>query len=107
MGKSGGSFTLAAVGSTEEAQEVAELGHGILTYSLLAAAGAVDSGPLANRILQPSAPGGVADVLEWFSYASGAVPRLNKRYFGREQQVQLGGRGKAFSVLSVQQRKGN
>lgn len=101
LGKSGGTFTLAAVGSTEEAQEVAELGHGLLTYSLLAAAGAVDAGPLADRTLQPAAQGGVADVLEWFSYASGAVPRLNKRCFGREQQVQLGGQGKAFPVLSV------
>jgi uncharacterized caspase-like protein len=101
LGKKGGTFTLAASGSTEEALEVKELRHGVLTYSLLAAAGAIDSGPLADRILQPAAPGGVADVLEWFSYASGTVPRLNKTYFKREQQVHLGGQGQAFPILSV------
>lgn len=99
LGKDGGTFTLAAVGSTEEAHEVKELGHGILTYSLLAAAQSVENGPLLDRPLLPSAAAGVADVLEWFSYAAGNVPRLTKQYFGKEQQVQIGGRGTAFPVL--------
>ncbi len=101
LGKSGGTFTLAAVGSNAEAQEVDDLGHGLLTYALLAAAHAAETGPLIERPLRPAAARGVADVLEWFSYAAGQVPRLSKQYFGSEQQVQLGGQGKAFQVLRV------
>ena len=101
LGKEGGTFTLAAVGATDEAQEVKELGHGVLTYCLLSGAQAIDLGPLRNRSLKPAAAGGVADVLEWFSYAAGNVPRVTKQYFGKEQQVQLGGQGKAFSILGL------
>ena len=100
LGKDGGTFTLAAVSSGAEAQEVKDLGHGILSYCLLAGVGAIDNGPLQDRSLQAAA-GNNADVLEWFSYAAGNVPRLTKQYFGREEQVQLGGTGKAFALLQV------
>ncbi len=100
LGKEGGTFTLAAVSSDAEAQEIKELGHGILSYCLLAGAGAIDKGPLLDRSLQ-SASGDGADVLEWFSYAAGNVPRISRQYSGKEQQVQLGGTGKAFPVLRV------
>lgn len=103
LGQDGGTFTLAAVSSQQEAQEVRELGHGILSYCLLAAAGVVDSGPLQNRSVQPAAADRVVDVLEWFSYAAGYVPRLSRQYFGNEQQVQLGGQGKAFAVFGASQ----
>jgi uncharacterized caspase-like protein len=100
LGKEGGTFTLAAVSSDAEAQEIKELGHGILSYCLLAGAGAINNGPLLDRSLQ-SASGDSADVLEWFSYAVGNVPRISRQYSGTEQQVQLGGTGKAFPVLRV------
>lgn len=101
LGQAGGTFTLAAVGANERAQEVSELGHGILTYCLLAAAGVVDDGPLSTRPMDVAGSDRKADVLEWFSYAAGNAPRLTKQYFGRDQQVQIGGKGKAFPVLQV------
>ena len=44
-----------------------------------------------------------SDVLEWFSYASGHVPRLTKQYLGQEQYVQTGGQGRSFPVLPARE----
>ncbi len=101
VSSSSGVFMIAAAGASEEAQEIDQLGHGVLTYSLLAAAGAVDRGPLLDKPAETANADGVLDVLEWFGYASGAVPRLMKQYFGSEQQVRLSGSGVAFPVLSI------
>lgn len=98
IGKSGGTFALAAVGSSGVAHEVEELQHGILSYCLLAGAGAVEFGPLADRPLQSAAVGRV-DVLEWLSYAAAHVPRLTSQYFDQEQQAHVGGTGKSFGIL--------
>ena len=105
LGTSPGVFTIAASAAGEEAQEIAELGHGVLTYALLAGLRAVPpGGPLDNLAIQPAGPAGRADVLEWFSYASGHVPRLTKRYLGQEQDVQTSGHGTSFLVLPVMKR---
>ena len=102
LGTSPGVFTIAASAAGEEAQEIGELGHGVLTYALLAGLRAVPpGGPLDNLAVQPAGPDGLADVLEWFSYASGHVPRLTKRYLGQEQDVQTSGHGTSFLVLPV------
>jgi len=61
----------------------------------------VDDGPLRYRPLSASNPGQIADVLEWISYASGYVPRLTKKYFGRDQSIQQSGHGTSFPVLPV------
>lgn len=99
LGQQEGVFTLAACSAGAEAQEIEELGHGVLTYALLAGLKAVRSGPLEGLSVQPASPDGMADVLEWFSYASGHVPRLTKRYLGREQEVQVAGQGVSFPIL--------
>ena len=102
LGTSPGVFTIAASAAGEEAQEIGELGHGVLTYALLAGLRAVPpGGPLDNLAVQPAGPDARADVLEWFSYASGHVPRLTKRYLGQEQDVQTSGHGTSFLVLPV------
>ena len=101
LGRSQGVFTLAAAAAGDEAKEVPELGHGVLTYALLAGLGGAAGGPLDGQPIKPTNPEGVADVLEWFGYASGHVPRLTKRYFGREQDVQSSGQGTSFPVLPV------
>jgi hypothetical protein len=104
LSRATGVFTIAAAASGEEAQEVPELGHGVLSYALLAGLNAVGGGPLADQPLRPGNPERVADVLEWFSFASGQVPRLTRRYFGREQDVQTAGQGSSFPVLPVEDR---
>ena len=94
-----GTFTIAASSAGEEAQEIDALGHGVLTYSLLAGLRAVDSGPLKDQGIAPNNRQGIADVLEWFNFAAEQVPRLTRRYLGREQDVQTSGQGTAFLVL--------
>ena len=101
IGSDTGIFMIAAAGEDEEAQEVEDLKHGLLTYSLLAAAGAVEHGPLRDKAVMTSNPRQTIDVLEWFSFSSGVVPRLMQQYFGRAQEVRLTGSGTAFPVLRV------
>jgi WD40 repeat protein len=101
LSRSTGLYTLAAAAAGDEAKEVDELGHGVLSYVLLAGLGAVDRGPLADQAIRPGNAEQVVDVLEWFSYATGQVPRLTKRYFGREQDVQFSNEGRNFPILPL------
>jgi WD40 repeat protein len=83
-----GVYSLSATAADELAAESKELGHSILTYSLLAALGAVDSGPLKGQKLASRA---AVDVLDWFRFARNQVPALYKKYIGRPQHVELSG----------------
>ena len=101
LGQDGSVFTIAASAAADEAQEIDALGHGLLTYCLLAGLNAVDSGPLAAAGLHGNRPDGLADVLEWFSYASGQVPRVSRDLLGIVQEVQSSGHGASFVVLPL------
>lgn len=101
LSRAQGVFTIAAASSSEEAQETDELGHGVLTYALLAGLKAVDRGPLAGKYVRPSGPERVVDVMEWFAFASGQVPRLTDQLFGASQHVQTGIQGSSFPVLPL------
>ena len=98
LSRSQGIFTLAATSATDEAQEVPDLGHGVLTYALLAAMGAVDQGPLRTQPLKRSEEH-VVQVRDWFSFAQDKVPRLTSLYFGEEQFVGFSGSGSDFPIL--------
>jgi WD40 repeat protein len=99
-----GLYTIAAAADKEEAKEVKELGHGVLTYSLLAAFAAVDRGPLKGEGLRP-AGGDVVDVDEWFKYASRRMPDVMRVYFNRDQQPVISTeRSGGFPILPVPQR---
>jgi uncharacterized protein YjiK len=99
MNRNEGVFVIAATVSSQEAKEVEALGHGLLTYTLLAALNAVDKGPLADRGLRATGPGGMVDVFSWFNYASNQMPELMKKYYGREQDVEPGISGTSFPLL--------
>ena len=101
MSRATGSFTIAATAAGDEAQEVPELGHGVLTYALLAGLGAVDVGPLKQQAIKPK-EGKVVEVRDWFSYAQDKVPVLTKYHFGREQFVAFSGHGQSFPVLPME-----
>jgi len=103
LSRTQGVFTIAASAATEEAQEAKALGHGVLTYSLLAGLKAVDSGPLADRHVQPTSPDQVVDVLEWFTFAAGQVPRLTQKLYGVSQDVQTSTQGASFPVLPLEE----
>jgi WD40 repeat protein len=102
LGRNRGVFAIAAAASMEEAQEVKELGHGVLSYALLAGLNAVDRGPLQEEWVRPGGDEGVVDVLEWFAFAAGHVPRLTKELCGQEQNVHTAGRGGNFPVLPLE-----
>jgi hypothetical protein len=102
LSRTQGIFTLAASAADEAAAEVPSLKHGILSYALLAGLKAIDDGPLAGQPIRAANQDQVVDVLEWFSYASGHVPRLSKRFTGQHQTVEMHGRGEAFPVLPLE-----
>ena len=95
-----GIFTIAAAAATQEAQESEKLRHGVLSYALLAGLKAVDGGPLEGQGVQPGGEG-VVDVLEWFNFAAGRVPRLTEALYGSAQDVQLGAQGASFPMLPI------
>ena len=97
-----GIFTIGAAPAGAKAEEPEALGHGVLTYTLLAGLRAVDHGPLADDYLRPSGRERVADVLSWFNYASGRVPRLMEQFYGEEQDVQMSASGSSFPLLPVE-----
>jgi uncharacterized caspase-like protein len=101
LARANGTFTIAAAAATDRAQEVRELQHGMLTYSLLAGLHAVQGGPLAERWIEPAGEDRVAHVLEWFGFASAQVPQLAKQYFGQPQEIQHSSIGSSFPVLPV------
>jgi hypothetical protein len=99
LGQRQGVFAIAAAAAGAEAQEVEALGHGVLTYALLAGLRAVTSGPLEGQGIAATRPDGVIDVLEWLSFAAGQVPRLTKQYLGSQQDVQTSGQGTSFGMV--------
>jgi WD40 repeat protein len=98
-----GSYMITAAPANAEAQEIDQLGHGILTYALLAAAGAVDTGPLASRTAEPtdSGSGNGLAIRDWLDYAENNVPPLMVLYFGRKQFVETIRQGDNFVLLSL------
>jgi hypothetical protein len=81
-----GIFAVVAV--TDKTVEHAELGHGMLSYPLLAAANGVQGGPLHGQLLEPADSGGAVDVIEWFHYAEEQATRLRKKLSGIPLNVQ-------------------
>jgi WD40 repeat protein len=104
LARNQGIHSIAAAAADEEAQEVNELGHGLLTYTLLAGLKGVGKGPLEEEWIRPASREGVVDVSEWFTFAAGRVPRLAKKYFGREQEVEQRSEGRSFPVLPLDDR---
>jgi WD40 repeat protein len=95
-----GIYVIAAAADKQEAKEEKELGHGVLTYTLLAAFAAVEGGPLKGEPLRPGARDEAVDVLEWFGYAGKRMPDLMKKYFDRYQDpVVATERGGSFPIL--------
>ena len=101
LSRAQGVFTIAASAASAEAQEVPDLKHGVLTYALLAAMGAVEQGPLATRGMKPKNDNKVAHIRDWFSFAQDNVPLLTKLYFNEEQFVGFTGQGESFPILPL------
>ncbi len=81
--RSHGVYALAAVAATNRAVERPDLGRGVLTHSLLNAAG-----------------GGAVDVTDWFPSAAERATALMLKLTGTGQDVQAGSRSKGFPLLA-------
>jgi hypothetical protein len=103
LSHSRGFFTIAASAASESAQEIPELKHGMLTYALLAGAGAIEDGPLANQPIKATADDKTVEVREWFSFAQDKVPLLTKLYLGQEQFIGFSGQGASFPLLPAKE----
>lgn len=78
---------IAAATASQNAEEIEDLGHGALTYALLAGLGGVERGPLKARAFETE--DGVIQVREWLGFAQENVPTLTKLFYGREQLVDV------------------
>jgi streptogramin lyase len=96
LARSYGVHLLAATGYTSKAVEFPELGHGALTYALLAAAG-IDRGPLKDRPVD--SPVGEVEVMDWFHFAADHAGTLLEKLTGSPQGVQSSSQAKAFPIL--------
>ncbi len=97
--RSTGCHVIAAATASQNAEEIHDLGHGALSYALLAGLGAVDRGPLKSRPIE--ANDGLVQVRDWLSYAQDNVPALTKLFYGREQLVDVFAKGQSFPILGV------
>jgi uncharacterized caspase-like protein len=99
LSRATGSFTIAAAAATDNAQELPQLGHGVLTYALLAGLGAVEEGPLVGQPVKTDKP--VVEVRDWFDFAQDKVPLMTRLLIGEEQFVGFSGHGTSFPVLPL------
>jgi uncharacterized caspase-like protein len=100
-----GVYSLSATAADELAAETKELGHSILTYTLLAGLRAVDGGPLSGQAIPLAQTQQAVDVLGWFRFARERVPALYEKYVGRAQQVEVSGEDQpSFPLLSADKR---
>ncbi|WP_197454965.1 caspase family protein [Stieleria varia] len=101
MSRATGSYIIAATSASAEAHEIEDLGHGVLSYTLLAGAGAEQlKGPLRSQPVVPQ-NSKTLDVRDWFNYAQDKVPGLTKLYLGEEQFVEANASGSNFPILPL------
>jgi WD40 repeat protein len=82
-GRNHGAHALIALAASDRAVECSELGRGLLTHSLLAAAGAES-----------------VDVADWFPSAAERATASMLKLTGARQDVQAGARSKGFALLA-------
>jgi hypothetical protein len=92
LARSSGTFLIAASTADQYAVEVPELGHGVLTYALLAGLG---------QGKKPAAPlntQGEVTVNSLLRYLTDEVPRLSEKYHGFRQEIVQFSTGQDFSL---------
>jgi hypothetical protein len=101
MSRTQGSFVIGAAAAGDEAQEVPDLGHGVLTYALLAGLGAAEREMPGFRPLQATSEEQLLTVRTWFAFAQDKVPALTKVFFNEEQFINFEARGLDFPILPL------
>ena len=99
LARKSGCHIIAAASSSENAQELPDIGHGALTYALMGGLGAADRGILKNRTAP--AKDGLVSTLDWFRFAHENVPILTKLSLGVEQYATYSPGRHDFPILPV------
>lgn len=99
LARAQGVHALVAAGYTNKAVEFTDLGHGALSYTLLATGG-IDRGPLKDKPMESA--GGEVDVMDWFHFAAGQAGPLLEKLTGAPQGVQSSTQAKAFPILVLE-----
>jgi uncharacterized caspase-like protein len=94
-------YTVAAAAATGRAVEHAELGHGALSYALLAGAKGVEGGPLKGQSVGPT-DGGAVDVTDWLNFAAEHAGPLAGQLAGAPQDVHASSPAKGFPILTLE-----
>jgi len=81
-----GTFLIAASTDAQFALEAKEFGHGVLTYTLLAGLGGIDTGPLANQTADLQKDN-LVTVGELITYIEEHVPTLTAKYQRQQYPV--------------------
>jgi WD40 repeat protein len=99
-----GVYCLAGSAESEKAWECEPLGHGVLTYTLLAGLNAVEKGDLKGTVIPTAAGDHRVNVLDWLQFARRNVSPLYERYASRRQHVELRGEDQPnFPLLSLKE----
>ena len=99
LARRSGCHVIAAAASNEQAEELPDIGHGALTYALIAGLGASDKGLLKNR--SATSKDGMIGVLNWFQFAAENVPAITKLSLGKEQYIEFKSKAGDFPILPV------
>ncbi len=99
LSKMTGCFTIAAAAGKEVALELPDVGHGVLTYALLAGLGAADKGLLKTRNAADS--DGFVRVRDWLGFAQDQVSNLSEMSFGKEQRAIFLSGSSNFPVMKI------
>lgn len=97
LSKMTGCYTIAAASGKEDALELTDVGHGVLTYALLGGLGVAEKGLLKGR----SAPTqeGLIHVRDWLGFAQDNVGKLSELSFGKEQRAIFQSGANNFPIL--------
>jgi WD40 repeat protein len=95
LARSSGSFLIAASTAEQSAHEIAQLGHGVLTYAIISGLG------LKGKPAAPVNQEGQVTVNGLLRFLSDEVPRLTEKYMGTRQDVVQFSTGQDFPLIVV------
>lgn len=90
LARSAGTFLIAAASPEQKAGEVKQLGHGVLTYTILES---------IKPDRAPAGKDGIVTVNSLLRFVSDEVPRLSEQYLQVDQQVTQYSNGQDFPLL--------
>jgi WD40 repeat protein len=99
LSRSQGIYILAAVAATDKVVEGKQLGHGVLSYALLATAKGLEGGLQDGKPIEPLAPDGAIDVADWLLSAAEQAVALMEKGTGAPPDVHYSTPARGFPIV--------